>query len=125
MAGIDLDQVTSPEDKSKTQQELEVGKAKVGSEERRVIKGARKTVEGKQKQAETEEGRKRQDALIKATLKSKGEKGTGSDDEGWDSVEEDFPHIKLDDLKDLESQLAGMKIEGAGGDDDYYEEEES
>ncbi len=52
-------QVTSPEDKSKTQQELDNGKAKVGSEERRVIKGARKTNEGKQKQAESEENRKR------------------------------------------------------------------
>ena len=50
------------------------------------------------------------EAIVKATLKQKGEKGTEQDDEGWDSVEEDFPHIKLDDLKDLQTQLAGMQI---------------
>ena len=91
-----------------------------------MAKVARKTKEGKEKQAETEESRKRQEALIKATLKAKGEKGTNSDDEGWDSVEEDFPHIKLDELKDLESQLAGMNIEGGDDDeeDDDFEDEE-
>lgn len=59
---------------------------------------------------ETEETRKLNEAIVKATLKQKGEKGTEQDDEGWDSVEEDFPHIKLDDLKDLQTQLAGMQI---------------
>jgi hypothetical protein len=37
-------------------------------------------------------------------------------------VEEDFPHIKLDDLKDLESQLAGMKIEGEDDEDEDDED---
>ncbi len=103
---------------SKTQSDLDKGVTKVGSEERRVAKASRKTQEGKQKQAETEEQRKKNEAIIKATLKQKGEKGTEEDDEGWDSVEEDFPHIKLDDLKDLASQLEGMKIEGGEDDDD-------
>ncbi len=112
------------EDKSKTQADLDKGVTKVGSEERRVAKGSRKTQEGKQKQAETEEQRKKNEAIVKATLKQKGEKGTEEDDEGWDSVEEDFPHIKLDDLKDLASQLEGMKIEGADEDDDEDFEDE-
>ena len=112
------------DDKSKTQADLDKGVTKVGSEERRVAKGSRKTQEGKQKQAETEEQRKKNEAIVKATLKQKGEKGTEEDDEGWDSVEEDFPHIKLDDLKDLASQLEGMKIEGADGDDDEDFEDE-
>ena len=112
------------DDKSKTQADLDKGLTKVGSEERRVAKGSRKTQEGKQKQAETEEQRKKNEAIVKATLKQKGEKGTEEDDEGWDSVEEDFPHIKLDDLKDLASQLEGMKIEGADEDDDEDFEDE-
>ena len=112
------------DDKSKTQADLDKGVTKVGSEERRVAKGSRKTQEGKQKQAETEESRKKNEAIVKATLKQKGEKGTEEDDEGWDSVEEDFPHIKLDDLKDLASQLEGMKIEGADEDDDEDFEDE-
>ena len=112
------------DDKSKTQADLDKGVTKVGSEERRVAKGSRKTQEGKQKQAETEEQRKKNEAIVKATLKQKGEKGTEEDDEGWDSVEEDFPHIKLDDLKDLASQLEGMKIEGADEDDDEDFEDE-
>jgi hypothetical protein len=61
---------------------------------------------------------------VKATLKQKGEKGTEEDDEGWDSVEEDFPHIKLDDLKDLASQLEGMNIEGGDDDEDEDFEDE-
>lgn len=110
--------IEQTDDKSKTQSDLDKGVTKVGSEERRVAKGSRKTQEGKQKQAETEEQRKKNEAMIKATLKQKGEKGADDEDDGWDSVEEDFPHIKLDDLKDLASQLEGMKIEGAEDDDD-------
>ena len=79
------------------------------------------------KHAESEESRKREEALIKATLKEKGEKGD-DDDDGCDSVEEDFPHIKLDDLKNLNEQLAGMKIKGDDeddeGDDDDFEDDE-
>lgn len=106
------------DDKSKTQADLDKGLTKVGSEERRVAKGNRKTQEGKQKQVETEEQRKKNEAIVKATLKQKGEKGTEENDEGWDSVEEDFPHIQIDDLKELASQLDGMKIEGGEDDED-------
>ena len=43
-------------------------------------------------------------------------------------MEEDYPHIKLDDLKTLEQKLAGMQIEGDDEDDDEddgeFEDEE-
>lgn len=59
-------------------------------------------------------------------MKDKNEK-VDDEDEGWDSVEEDFPHVKLDDLKTLNEQLAGMKIQGEDDDDDNdegFEDEE-
>jgi hypothetical protein len=37
-------------------------------------------------------------------------------------VEEDVPHVKLDELKSLEDQLATMKIQGA--DDDEEEDDD-
>lgn len=85
---------------SAVQAGLDRGKAKVGGEERTVTKAVRKTKEGRERQAESEETRKREEALIQATLKQKNK--DESDEEGWESVEEDYPHIKLDDLKDLE-----------------------
>jgi hypothetical protein len=36
--------------------------------------------------------------LIKATLKDKNE----DEDSGWESVEEDYQHIQIDELKNLE-----------------------
>lgn len=60
--------------------------------------------------------------LLKATLKDKNE--VEQEDNGWESVEEDYPHIQLDDLKSIEEQLAGMKIKDENEDDDDYEEEE-
>ncbi len=64
--------------------------------------------------------------MIKATLKDKSSaaKEGDDDDEGWESVEEDYPHIKLDELKDLATQLAGMNIEGGEEDDDEENDEE-
>ena len=44
---MNIEQVV--EDKSKTQADLDKGVTKVGSEERRVAKGTRKTKEGKEK----------------------------------------------------------------------------
>ena len=77
------------------------------------------------KHAESEEARKKEEAIIKATLKDKNEKGAEDDEEGWDSVEEDFPHIKLNDLKELGEQLAGMKIKGDhDGDDEEGDSED-
>lgn len=70
LAGMTIDDAGK---KSKIQAELDSGKSKVGNEERRLAKGARKTEEGRLKHAESEEKRKRDEALIKATLKEKGE----------------------------------------------------
>ena len=49
------------------------------------------------------------------------EKAEGDNDSEWDSVEEDYPHIQLDDLKSLQDQLAGMKIKGGESDEDEDE----
>jgi hypothetical protein len=90
------------------------------------VKATRKTDDSRLKHAESEESRKREEALIKATLKDKEEKGA-DDEDGWDSVEEDFPHIKLDDLKNLNEQLAGMKIQGDDdeeGDDEDFDDDD-
>jgi hypothetical protein len=123
LAGMDLEEAK----KSQVQSAIDSGKGKVGKDERKIVKGTRKTDEGRLKHAESEETRKREEAIIKATLKDKNEKGAEDDEEGWDSVEEDFPHIKLDDLKDLGEQLAGMKIQGDHDDDedgDFEDEDE-
>ena len=112
--------------KSQIQAAIDNGKSKVGNDERKVVKANRKTANSRLKQSESEEARKREEALIKATLKDKDEKGA-DDDEGWDSVEEDFPHIKLDDLKTLSEQLADMKIQGDDeeqDDDEDFEDED-
>jgi hypothetical protein len=126
LAGMNLEE----QKKSQIQSAIDSGKGKVGKDERKIVKGARKTEEGRLKHAESEESRKREEALIKATMREKGEKGEDEDDDGWDSVEEDFPHIKLDDLKTLSEQLAGMKIkgdddeEGEDKDDDDFEDDD-
>ena len=82
--------------------------------DRKIVKPVRKTKEGKQIQEETEIQKKKNQALIKATLKEKADKNAakGGDDSDWDSVEEDYQHIQPDELKSLEDQLAGMKIKG-------------
>ena len=114
LAGMNLEEAK----KSQIQSAIDAGKGKVGKDERKIVQGTRKTDEGRLKHAESEEARKKEEAIIKATLKDKNEKGAEDDEDGWDSVEEDFPHIKLDDLKKLGEQLAGMKIEGENDDDE-------
>jgi hypothetical protein len=69
---------------------LDQGATKVGNEDRKLAKVVRKTDEGKDLHKESEERRKRDDKLLKATLKDKNE---GDDEDGWESVEEDYPHI--------------------------------
>ena len=64
--------------------------------------------------------RQKDQALFKATLKKKNElvKADGGDSESdWESVEEDYPHVRLEELLD------GLKIDDGteglpGGDDD-------
>ena len=50
--------------------------------------------EGKEQQAGAETQRLKEKALFKATLKKE---DSGSD---WDDVEEDFPHVRLEELLD-------------------------
>jgi hypothetical protein len=114
------------EEKSAVAKTLDSGKKTVGTEERKVVKGTRKTHEGRQRQAESEEIRRKEEALIKASLKQKSGAAEDCDSEDDGSIEEDFPHIKMDELKSLEEQLAGMQIEpdGRDEDDDFEDEEE-
>jgi predicted RNA binding protein YcfA (HicA-like mRNA interferase family) len=45
--------------------------------------------------------KKKNDLLIKAALKTK-EEVKELEHDGWESVEEDYPHIQIDDLKSIE-----------------------
>lgn len=67
----------------------------MGSEKRKIVAADRKTKEGKEALKEAEAKRIKELALFKATLK----KGDDSGDE-WEDVEEDFPHVKLEELLD-------------------------
>ncbi len=111
MAGIDLD---------KPEKREEAKAVPAGKGDRKIVKAARKTDEGRQRQAESEEAIRKEKALIKATLKekatAKGGQGESDSDDG--SIEEDYPHIKLDELKDLAEQLAGMEIKGKDDEDE-------
>jgi hypothetical protein len=84
------------EKKSPLQDDLDNGTKKVGETDRKLAKGVRKTLEGVKKQAETEIDRIKNARLHKANLKTKQE-GEGEDD-GWESAEEDYQHIKLEEL---------------------------
>lgn len=79
----------------------EKGSIKVGTETRKVVTGSRKTKEGAlSKQQEAAKERKEK-ALFLATLKKKRECNADDDDasgEEWEDVEEDFPHVKLEEL---------------------------
>ena len=60
------------------------------------MQATRKTAEGKQAQSLQEKARKKDQAMFKATLKKKDE----DDDSDWESVEEDYPHVRLEELLD-------------------------
>lgn len=84
---------------------MEKGSAVVAGNERKIVQGNRKTAVGKHKQEEVEKQRLKDKALFKATLKKKNkttnEKGDDVDDgSDWESEEEDFPHVRLDELLD-------------------------
>ena len=82
------------------------GMIKVGSNERKVVATKRKTKEGRDKQKEAQALKKKNELLFKANLKDKAE---GSEGDEWESVEEDFPGVKIEDL------LADMTIQDEGG----------
>jgi len=74
------------------------------------VTGNRKTKKGQALNKEELEKQRKEKALFKATLKREG-KQTNSDSEededNWESAEEDFPHVKLEELLD------NLKIEGS------------
>lgn len=94
---------------------LDKGSANVRGQDRKLVKAARKTAEGKLGETEAEKRRRKDELLFKATLKRQ------ESDSDWESVEEDFPHVKLEEL------LANLKIDDTpakvDSEDDDDEEE--
>lgn len=89
------------------------GKAVVAGKERKVVAAGRKSKEGKEAKAAAESKRLKDQALFKATLK-KDDAGSGDDE--WEDIEEDFPHVKLEELLD------NLKLDdGAGSDEEVKE----
>jgi hypothetical protein len=75
------------------------GKAMVGSKERKIVTADRKSKKGQEEKKAAEAKRLKEKALFKATLKKAADAGEGSD-EDWEDLEEDFPHVKLEELLD-------------------------
>lgn len=115
MAAMDLDERPKPE-KSPLGEVLDSGVAKIGGTERKIVKATRKTDAGKLAAAEKEKLRQKDAALFQATLKKKSEmvKENDSDDsDDWEDVEEDFPHVKLEELLD------NLKIDDGTGIEEF------
>ena len=79
--------------KSPIGEALEKGSATVQGKDRKIIKASRLTNQGKQSQQVSEQERLKDKLMFKATLKKGNE-----EDSDWESVEEDFPHVKLEEL---------------------------
>lgn len=94
----------------------ETKKEKVKKDEvnnQRVLKkGVRKTNEGKEKENESKAKIEKNKLIMKANLKSKEAIEDDGSDEDWESVEEDAPVVKLEEL------LGNMKIEDSDEDDE-------
>ena len=91
--------------KSPLQEAQEKGQVQIGGEPRKIVTGDRKTAKGKEAAKEAEEKRRKEAMLFKATLKKNAKAGGDKDEEEWedesgDSVEGDFPHVKLEELLD-------------------------
>lgn len=97
------------------QDALENGKAVVGGLERKVVSGDRKTKAGQESAKNAEIQRLKEKALFKATLKKQPVQNDGDDDDEWEDVEEDFPHVKLDELLD---GMNNLKIDDGSGEPD-------
>lgn len=75
--------------KSPIGQALDAGTATVGNEQRKVVKGARKTTKGKVIQEQEEKARKQQEKFLKLQYPK-----ADDEEDDWESdVEEDFPHV--------------------------------
>lgn len=80
----------------------------MGVEIRKVVSGERKTKAGQESAIHAEQQRQKEKALFKATLKKQPAQAQGDDEDEWEDVEEDFPHVKMDELLD---GLANLKID--------------
>jgi len=116
MSKMAIDEESADIKKSPIGEALAAGKANVGGAERKIVKAGRKTAGGKAAAEENERQRQKDVALFKATLKSKNEivKADGDDsDSDWESAEEDFPNVRLEELMDNLKLDDGPELEGA------------
>jgi len=73
----------------------------VGGQVRKVVKVKRVTDESKAEQKRQQAIRKKDADIFKASLKKKEQVGGEADDDSdWESVEEDYPGVKLSELLD-------------------------
>ena len=100
---------------SKQTNDLKKGTVRVAGEYRQIKSAVRKTAIGKASAYQKEKSRKHAEAVFKASLKKEEDGG----DSSWESVEEDAPVIKLEEL------LGNMKIEDDDASDKEEEKEES
>ena len=113
---------TSTVGKSPTDAALDRGEATVAGQTRKVVKARRTTDSGQRELQKQEALRKKDSDLFQASLKKKKANERrqaaaveGSEDESdWESVEEDFPHVKLSELLDGLT----LEVNNGGGDDD-------
>lgn len=116
LAGLTLDDKT-PTAKSPLQDAQEKGSVQVGTEQRKVVTADRKTKQGQVNAKLAEEKRRKNKELFRATLKKQTEGAADDSDEGdeWEDIEEDFPHVKLEEL------MENLKIndDAMGQDEDY------
>ena len=113
---------TSTVGKSPTDAALDRGEATVAGQTRKVVKARRTTDSGQRELQKQEALRKKDSDLFQASLKKKkanerrqAAAAEGSEDESdWESVEEDFPHVKLSELLDGLT----LEVNNGGGDDD-------
>ena len=104
------------QDKSKVKQDIDNGEAKVAGETRKVMAGVRKTAIGKAIAHQSEKQRMQSEQIMKANIKQKKDMKKGEDDSDWESVEEDAPVVRLEEL------LNNMKIDGDAEDEESKEE---
>lgn len=104
------------EETSNYKKELNKGEVNVGGQKRIVKSAVRKTAIGKARAHQEEKARLHSEAVFKASLKTKEDVDDAS---SWESVEEDAPAIKLEEL------LSNMRIADEEEDEAEEEKEES
>ena len=80
---------------------LQKGSVEVDGQTRKVVKAKRTSAESMREQKKLEAQRKRDAEIFKASLKPKKPVAAADDDDSdWESVEEDYPGVKLSELLD-------------------------